>query len=134
MIVKPKGYDGTDWQNLGMLFGYSDRLCERVTGICADTTLILRSIVVPANKIWVLQNLVVKNNTASCKCEVGVYDGTNTTYFHFINITTTNLFVTQYAYPMAILKAGDKIEWRFTAVAIGEVVSGHAVGYIMNVA
>lgn len=134
MLTKLKGHDGTDWQNLPMVFGYSDRLCERATAECDDTTFDLDSIVVPANKIWVVLGLTFMNEDGACKCEVGVYDGVNTTYFSYINLNTTNLYYIQYASPKAILKAGDKIRWHCTSVANGEIVHGHAVGYIMNLA
>jgi len=128
------GHDGTDWQKLTLLWGYSDVLAQSKTTASDGTSpTTVQSDVVPAGEIWVVTSyLCYHNDTVARQVNTVAY----------IDAISVNLNIDVaagkfVAVPIAgtiVLKAGDYLLGYGYALVAGKTINLQAAGYKMKVA
>lgn len=132
--VNAHGYDGSAWQKLPLLWGYSDRWFERVSDTDATAgTNTLDTAAVPAGYVYVVQGIATLNLSTVVTHRQGLRPGT---YDMILQRTTgVGAGVTLPLFPVGIaLKEGDTVRARFYGCTAGDDIHLSVVGYKMAIA
>lgn len=128
------GWDGAAWHRLPMLWGYSARWAENVTGtaVAAGNAAVYTALVAP-DFVYVLQQ-VSYSHDAGVNKEVLVRlftDGLTVALDH----TLAAVSGTHYPIPVNItMAAGDRVHAVCIAPGAGKVINLHVWGYKMGIA
>lgn len=128
------GWDGSAWQKLNLLWGYSDRYAERkVNTDAAAGTNTLDFTAVPAGEVWVVNSIAAVDQNSAI-----------TAIWITANLAGVNYFLLVQASPVAgtwyfwngniVMKAGDYIQVFFLGTVLNDDIDARACGYKMKVA
>lgn len=134
-LLKPgiHGYDGSAWQELSLLWGYTDRLHVKAThtqvGAGAYTMTIAT---VPADYVYVVNAIISNNATRALKHSLQVCAAADCmTVYEKTTIAAGELVL--YGNVTYVLKAGDSVKAVFTTSQNGDYMVGRVWGYMMKV-
>lgn len=128
------GWDGSAWQKLPLLLGYTDRWVElQLTNSAAAGVNDLNTDPVPAGYIYVVQAISMINNDNICHRRPSVTD--DTTFVHLAyEINIAALVPTMVNHPGIPLKEDDYVRGRFSSCTAGDNLRLYTWGYKMAIA
>jgi len=127
------GYDGSAWQKLSLLWGYSDRLSESASHTKSGAgTYTMTIATVPAGSVYVVNVVILQNLSSAVNQFVVFYDGTNELRVKKFSVPAAGVWNT-YDNVSYVLKEGDEVRGRFVSCGDADQLRGYVWGYEMGV-
>ena len=132
-MVKNWVHDGTNWQKLGLLFGYNDTYQERVAQTGAAGSHYLSSTAVPSGYIYVITNIWCRN--INTNVNISIFKDINDTRYEIDVITQIAISdgVKARMYQPIYLKEDDKITVYFFDCVANDPLRLCVQGYKMKI-
>jgi len=127
------GWDGTQWRKLNLLWGFYDRICERiaVADATAGTNDLIHTII-PSGQVWILERWCGINSATASNCFIYHNDGSLSHVVKSYQPLPAGAYA-DFAFPAHVLKAGDVLIVSFTMCALHDTLYSDIFGYKMTV-
>ena len=126
------GHTGTAWQKQGMLWGYHDQWDENLGGISDVANYKKGTSAIPANEVWVLQGISVRNNTRTItNCTVYLMLSTGALVV-MGDLRPAPRYQPCFATGQFVMRTGDVAWVEATGGGSGDDIQAGVVGYKMR--